>query len=62
VDRCCREAAGYDARMAVIERLLFGDGRRWVCERALGDVLEIAVGTGRNLDFYSPGTRLTASS
>ena len=43
-----------------MERFLFGDGREWVCSQAEGEVLEIAVGTGRNLPFYPPGVRLTA--
>jgi ubiquinone/menaquinone biosynthesis C-methylase UbiE len=45
--------------VAYAERLLLGDGRRWVCAQAHGDVLEIGVGTGRNLPFYPPDTRLT---
>lgn len=42
-----------------MERLLFAGGREWVCSQAEGDVLEIAVGTGRNLPFYPRGVRLT---
>jgi len=45
--------------MALMEKLLFGDGRAWVCAQATGDVLEVAVGTGRNLSFYAEGIRLT---
>ena len=45
-------AGGYDRMIATWERLLFEDGRRWVCSQARGDVLEIGVGTGRNLDAY----------
>jgi ubiquinone/menaquinone biosynthesis C-methylase UbiE len=41
------------------DRHLFGDSRPWVCGRAAGEVLEVAVGTGRNLPFYPEGTRLT---
>ena len=54
-----RSAEGYDAALRLVERLLFGDGRRWVCSQASGDVLELAVGTGRNLAYYPPGVRLT---
>ena len=41
------------------DRHLFGDSRPWACGRAVGDVLEVAVGTGRNLSFYPDGARLT---
>ena len=54
-----REAPTYDRRMSFFERVLFGDGREWVCSRASGEVLEVAVGTGRNFDFYPAGVRLT---
>src|SRR5256885_13598868 len=53
-------AAGYDREMAFMERILFEDGRQWVCSKAIGDVLEVAIGTGRNLPFYPPNVRLTA--
>ncbi len=52
-------APKYDRRISVMERLLFGGGRRWVCSQAEGDVLEIAVGTGRNLRHYPAAVRLT---
>lgn len=54
-----RSAPGYDRRIAIFERLLLDDGRRWVCSQAKGEVLEIAVGTGRNLPYYPRLTRLT---
>src|SRR5438874_751175 len=41
------------------ERILFGGGREWVCSKASGDVLEIAIGTGRNLAHYPSEVRLT---
>jgi hypothetical protein len=54
-----REAANYDRNVKLPERLLFSGGREWVCAQAGGDVLEIAVGTGRNLRHYPDGVRLT---
>jgi ubiquinone/menaquinone biosynthesis C-methylase UbiE len=54
-----REAPTYDSRMSFFERVLFGDGREWVCSQAHGEVLEVAVGTGRNFPFYPEGVRLT---
>jgi ubiquinone/menaquinone biosynthesis C-methylase UbiE len=54
-----KEAPTYDRRMGFFERVLFGDGREWVCSRASAKVLEVAVGTGRNFPFYPEGVRLT---
>jgi ubiquinone/menaquinone biosynthesis C-methylase UbiE len=54
-----KEALTYDRRMGFFERVLFADGREWVCSRASGEVLEVAVGTGRNFPFYPQGVRLT---
>jgi ubiquinone/menaquinone biosynthesis C-methylase UbiE len=54
-----RYAARYDRDMAFWERVLFGNGRAWVCSWAEGEVLEVAIGTGRNLPFYPAGVRLT---
>ena len=54
-----KRAPTYDRMMGLMEKLLFGDGRAWVCSQASGEVLEIAVGTGRNLPFYSDSVRLT---
>ena len=58
-DHYDQSARTYDRRIAIAERILFGDGREWVCRRATGDVLEVAVGTGRNLDHYPPSVRIT---
>ncbi len=55
-----RLAPGYDKNVRIPERLLFAGGREWVCSRARGDVLEISVGTGRNLPHYPPDVRITA--
>jgi ubiquinone/menaquinone biosynthesis C-methylase UbiE len=54
-----RGAQHYDRQIAVCERALLGDGRAWVCAQASGDVLELAVGTGRNLAHYPTGVTLT---
>lgn len=54
-----RRARRYDRGIGLMERLFLGDGRARVCAQAEGDVLEIAVGTGRNLPFYPGGVRLT---
>lgn len=52
-------APRYDQVIAVAERLLFGDGRQWACSQATGQVLEVAIGTGRNLPYYPPGVQVT---
>jgi SAM-dependent methyltransferase len=54
-----RAAVRYDTLIQVPERLLFADGRQWATSQASGDVLEITVGTGRNLPHYPVGTRVT---
>ena len=54
-----KHAPRYDQQMRLFDRVLFGDTRAWVCQQATGDVLEVAVGTGLNLDLYPDGIRLT---
>jgi ubiquinone/menaquinone biosynthesis C-methylase UbiE len=54
-----KEAPRYDRQMGFFERILFGDGREWACSQVRGDVLEVAIGTGRNLPFYPVDVRLT---
>jgi ubiquinone/menaquinone biosynthesis C-methylase UbiE len=54
-----KQAPKYDRQISFFERVLFADGRQWATSQVEGDVLEIAVGTGRNLEHYAAGTRLT---
>ena len=55
-----KDAPRYDATMGFFERVLFRDARSWVCSKAEGKTLELAVGTGRNLPYYPPHVELTA--
>ena len=54
-----KQAPKYDRQISFFERVLFGDGRAWVCSRARGRVLELACGTARNLAFYGGDIELT---
>lgn len=54
-----KHAESYDRQIQLFERVLFGDSRAWLCRQAVGDVLEVAIGTGRNLPFYPEGLRIT---
>jgi ubiquinone/menaquinone biosynthesis C-methylase UbiE len=58
-ERYEKDAPRYDATMAFFERVLFRDAREWVCSKAEGRTLEIAVGSGRNLPHYPPDVELT---
>src|SRR5713226_2623706 len=59
VDRAYRRLARiYDRQARVVERFLFGEAREWAIAHAVGDVLEIAVGTGLNLPHYPPDIKL----
>jgi ubiquinone/menaquinone biosynthesis C-methylase UbiE len=55
-----KHAGGYDREMGFFDRVLFAGGREWACSQAKGEGLEIAVGTGRNLEHYPGGVKLTA--
>jgi SAM-dependent methyltransferase/predicted ester cyclase len=54
-----KQAAKYDKSMSRFERLLFAGNREWVCERAEGEVLELAAGTARNLPYYGADVTVT---
>ena len=47
-----KTAPGYDKQIAFFEKTWFTGGREWLTSRARGHVLEVAVGTGRNLPGY----------
>lgn len=54
-----RAAPTYDRQIAMFDRVWFAGGREWICERALGRVLEVAVGTGRTFEHYPVDVSLT---
>lgn len=54
-----KAADAYDRQIAFYERVWFTGGREWIGARAHGRVLEVAVGTGRNLEFYASDAVVT---
>lgn len=54
-----KTAPSYNKQIAFYERIWFNGGREWIGARAHGRVLEVAVGTGRNLDHYASDTTIT---
>ncbi|HEU4326312.1 MAG TPA: class I SAM-dependent methyltransferase [Roseiflexaceae bacterium] len=52
------QAPSYDRATWLVDSLLLNRLRREWLARAEGDVLEVAVGTGKNLEFYPPGCRV----
>ena len=56
-----RLAPLYDICNAPMELFALRARRRRLLARARGRVLEAGLGTGRNLDYYSPGVELTVT-
>jgi ubiquinone/menaquinone biosynthesis C-methylase UbiE len=54
-----KQAPSYDRQMGRFDRYLFADSRDWICSKATGTTLEVAVGTGLNLTHYPHDVVLT---
>jgi ubiquinone/menaquinone biosynthesis C-methylase UbiE len=54
-----KAAPTYDRQIRFLERVWFTGTREWIAARARGRVLEVAVGTGRNLPFYPADVQLS---
>ena len=54
-----KSAPSYDKQIAFFEKTWFGGGREWLGQRAHSRILEVAIGTGRNLPHYPAGAAVT---
>jgi ubiquinone/menaquinone biosynthesis C-methylase UbiE len=54
-----KSAPSYDKQIAFFEKIQLGGGREWLGRRAHGRVLEVAIGTGRNLRHYPADAIIT---
>jgi len=55
-----KSAPSYDRQISFFDKSWFAGGREWLGERAQGQVLEVAIGTGRNLSHYPADVSITA--
>ena len=56
-----KAAPGYNKQIAFFEKIWFDGGREWI-GGAHGRVLEVAVGTGRNLAHYDDDVTVRPAS
>jgi ubiquinone/menaquinone biosynthesis C-methylase UbiE len=54
-----KSAQTYDKKIASFERGFLRGGREWIGARAQGRILDVAIGTGRNLPHYPPEATVT---
>ncbi|WP_328471287.1 methyltransferase domain-containing protein [Actinoplanes sp. NBC_00393] len=54
-----RSAPNYDRQIAFLERHWFTGGREWLGARATGRILDVGVGTGRNLPHLPANSEIT---